>query len=98
MKKQIHKWPQNVLDKLDLVFVDAPFPCNGKSAVEGIFDPPYYEWFQFNEVIFFFKILFFHNLARHVRNILVSSIVCLSLLTCFCGTTTTTGIYGVHKL
>ncbi|WJX63306.1 hypothetical protein P8452_48211 [Trifolium repens] len=49
MKKQIHKWPQNVLDKLDLVFVDAPFPCNGKSDVEGIFDPPYYEWFQFNK-------------------------------------------------
>jgi hypothetical protein len=52
MKKQIHKWPQNVLDKLDLVFVDAPFPCNGKSDVEGIFDPPYYEWFQFNKVLF----------------------------------------------
>ena len=49
MKKQIHKWPQNVLDKLDLVFVDAPFPCKGKSAVEGIFDPPYYEWFGYNE-------------------------------------------------
>ncbi|KAL5102574.1 hypothetical protein RYX36_006901 [Vicia faba] len=49
MKKQIHKWPQNVLDKLDLVFVDAPFPCTGKSDVEGIFDPPYYEWFQFNK-------------------------------------------------
>jgi hypothetical protein len=52
MKKQIQKWPQNVLDKLDLVFVDAPFPCNGKSDVEGIFDPPYYEWFQFNKVLF----------------------------------------------
>ncbi|CAL5189468.1 unnamed protein product [Lathyrus oleraceus] len=49
MKKQIHKWPQNVLDKLDLVFADAPFPCTGKSDVEGIFDPPYYEWFQFNK-------------------------------------------------
>lgn len=61
MKKQIHKWPQNVLDKLDLVFVDAPFPCNGKSDVEGIFDPPYYEWFQFNEVIiiFYFSIFYY---------------------------------------
>ncbi|KEH25891.1 serine hydrolase [Medicago truncatula] len=49
MKKQIHKWPQNVLDKLDLVFVEAPFPCNDKSDVEDIFDPPYYEWFPFNE-------------------------------------------------
>ncbi|XP_004490394.1 uncharacterized protein [Cicer arietinum] len=49
MKKQIEKWPQDVLDKLDLVYVDAPFPCTGKSDVEGIFDPPYYEWFQFNK-------------------------------------------------
>ncbi|KAI4337641.1 hypothetical protein L6164_016028 [Bauhinia variegata] len=50
LKKQIHtKWPQWVLDKLDLVFVDAPFPSQGKSDVEGIFDPPYYEWFQFNK-------------------------------------------------
>ncbi|KAK7385358.1 hypothetical protein VNO78_31074 [Psophocarpus tetragonolobus] len=49
LKTQIHKWPQSVLDNFDLVFVDAPFPCQGKSDVEGIFDPPYYEWFQFNK-------------------------------------------------
>jgi hypothetical protein len=50
IKKQITgKWPESVLQKLDLVFVDAPFPCQGKSDVEGIFDPPYYEWFQFNK-------------------------------------------------
>ncbi|XP_021743625.1 dihydrofolate reductase-like [Chenopodium quinoa] len=49
MKKQIHKWPEFVCDKLDLVFPDAPFPAQGKSDVEGIFDPPYYEWFQFNK-------------------------------------------------
>ncbi|KAF6157967.1 hypothetical protein GIB67_015283 [Kingdonia uniflora] len=49
MKIQIGKWPQSVLDKLDLVFVDAPFPAEGKSDVEGIFDPPYYEWFQFDK-------------------------------------------------
>ncbi|KAG4963730.1 hypothetical protein AAZX31_14G165700 [Glycine max] len=49
LKTQLHKWPQSVLDNLDLVFVDAPFPCLGKSDVEGIFDPPYYEWFQFNK-------------------------------------------------
>lgn len=48
------KWPQSVLDKLDLVYVDAPFPCQGKSEVEGIFDPPYYEWFQFNKVRYIF--------------------------------------------
>lgn len=51
IKKQVTgKWPESVLEKLDLVFVDAPFPCQGKSDVEGIFDPPYYEWFQFNKV------------------------------------------------
>ncbi|TMW83388.1 hypothetical protein EJD97_001875 [Solanum chilense] len=50
LKKQIFdKWPIEVVDKLDLVFVDAPFPSQGKSEVEGIFDPPYYEWYQFNK-------------------------------------------------
>ncbi|XP_076941440.1 uncharacterized protein LOC143610992 [Bidens hawaiensis] len=49
LKTQLHKWPESVLQKLDFVFPDAPFPCNGKSEVEGIFDPPYYEWFQFNK-------------------------------------------------
>ncbi|CAH2078081.1 unnamed protein product, partial [Thlaspi arvense] len=49
MKIQLHKWPKSVIDRLDLVFLDAPFPCQGKSDVEGIFDPPYYEWFQFNK-------------------------------------------------
>ncbi|KAH0684859.1 hypothetical protein KY290_023763 [Solanum tuberosum] len=50
LKTQIFdKWPTQVVDKLDLVFVDAPFPSQGKSEVEGIFDPPYYEWFQFNK-------------------------------------------------
>ncbi|KAF1871413.1 hypothetical protein Lal_00020206 [Lupinus albus] len=47
-RKQMQKWPQSLLDNLDLVYVDAPFPCQGKSAVEGLFDPPYYEWFQYN--------------------------------------------------
>ncbi|KAJ4701413.1 Serine hydrolase FSH [Melia azedarach] len=48
-KKQMKKWPQQVLDKIDLVFPDGPYPAQGKSDVEGIFDPPYYEWFQFNK-------------------------------------------------
>lgn len=49
LKKQLTtKWPQSVLEKIDLVYVDAPFPCQGKSEVEGIFDPPYYEWFRFS--------------------------------------------------
>ncbi|XP_042036459.1 esterase AGAP003155-like [Salvia splendens] len=50
IRKQLTaKWPESVLDKLELVFADAPFPCQGKSQVEGIFYPPYYEWFQFNK-------------------------------------------------
>ncbi|CAI0453675.1 unnamed protein product [Linum tenue] len=50
LKKQLTiKWPESVLQNLDLVFVDAPYPAEGKSEVEGIFDPPYYEWFQFNK-------------------------------------------------
>lgn len=50
LKKQVvGKWNPAVVEKLDLVFVDAPFPCQGKSEVEGLFDPPYYEWFQFNK-------------------------------------------------
>ncbi|XP_043804581.1 esterase AGAP003155 isoform X2 [Manihot esculenta] len=49
LQKLILRWPEDVLEKLDLVFLDAPFPARGKSDVEGIFDPPYYEWFQGNE-------------------------------------------------
>ncbi|XP_020255851.1 esterase AGAP003155-like [Asparagus officinalis] len=50
MKKQIlGKWPDQVTARFDLVFADAPFPAEGKSDVDGIFDPPYYEWFQFDK-------------------------------------------------
>ncbi|XP_074369850.1 uncharacterized protein LOC141711351 isoform X2 [Apium graveolens] len=49
LKTQLQKWPQSVLDQLDLVFPDAPFPSIGKSGVEGFFDPPYYEWFNSNK-------------------------------------------------
>ncbi|XP_058006540.1 uncharacterized protein LOC110651117 isoform X2 [Hevea brasiliensis] len=49
LQKLVLRWPENVLEKLDLVFLDAPFPARGKSDVEGIFDPPYYEWFQANK-------------------------------------------------
>lgn len=51
MCTQMRKWPGHVLERLDLVFADAPFPAEGRSEVEGIFPPPYYEWFQFNKVI-----------------------------------------------
>lgn len=50
LKKQVGKWPASVLDQIDLDFIDAPFPAEGKSDVEGIFDPPYFEWFQFSPV------------------------------------------------
>ncbi|XP_047069110.1 esterase AGAP003155-like [Lolium rigidum] len=50
MRKQVvGKWPAEVTARLDLVFPDAPFPAEGKSDVDGIFDPPYYEWFQFDK-------------------------------------------------
>lgn len=47
METQMGKWDRRVLDLLDMVFPDAPYPAEGKSDVEGIFPPPYYEWFQF---------------------------------------------------
>lgn len=50
LKKQVGKWPDSVLEQLDLDFLDAPFPAEGKSDIEGIFDPPYFEWFQFSPV------------------------------------------------
>ncbi|PON84782.1 Serine hydrolase FSH [Trema orientale] len=43
------RWPETLLRKLDLVFLDAPYPARGESDVEGLFDPPYYEWFQANQ-------------------------------------------------
>jgi hypothetical protein len=33
------------------VFPDGIYPAGGKSEIEGIFPPPYFEWFQFNKVI-----------------------------------------------
>ncbi|KAB1214528.1 hypothetical protein CJ030_MR5G013429 [Morella rubra] len=49
LKKLIGRLPEAVLEKLDFDFLDAPFPAGGKSDVEGIYDPPYYEWWQANE-------------------------------------------------
>lgn len=50
LKKLISRWPESVLEKLDLMFLDAPFPAQGKSDVEGIYDPPFFEWFQADKV------------------------------------------------
>ncbi|MCO5587539.1 hypothetical protein L7F22_041489 [Adiantum nelumboides] len=44
-----NKWDKSLLQNLlDMNFLDAPFPCKGKSDIEGIFPPPFYEWFQYN--------------------------------------------------
>ncbi|XP_054824148.1 uncharacterized protein LOC129322110 isoform X1 [Prosopis cineraria] len=48
LHKLIGRLPDTVLQKLDLVFLDGPFPARGKSDVESIYDPPYFEWFQSN--------------------------------------------------
>eukprot|EP01018_Ginkgo_biloba_P039078 Gb_39255 [translate_table: standard] len=49
LHKQISKWDSSITEKLDMSFLDGPFPAGGKSDIEGIFPPPYYEWFQFNK-------------------------------------------------
>lgn len=48
METQLAKLDRSVLDLLDMVFLDGPYPAEGKSDVEGFFAPPYYEWFQFD--------------------------------------------------
>ncbi|XP_059624202.1 rhodanese-like domain-containing protein 6 isoform X2 [Cornus florida] len=49
LKKQVGRWPETALGKLDLVFVDGPYPARGRSDVERFYDPPYYEWYQINQ-------------------------------------------------
>ncbi|XVE83085.1 hypothetical protein DITRI_Ditri16bG0058800 [Diplodiscus trichospermus] len=50
LRKMLGKWPDTVLEKFDFDFLDAPFPARGKSDIEGLYDPPYYEWYRVNEV------------------------------------------------
>uniref|UniRef100_A0A9I9CZT6 Serine hydrolase domain-containing protein n=1 Tax=Cucumis melo TaxID=3656 RepID=A0A9I9CZT6_CUCME len=45
LRKQIQKWPTSVLHQFHFHFIDGPLPSQGKSDVEGIYDPPYFEWF-----------------------------------------------------
>lgn len=69
LKKQVERLPQDVLDKLDLVFLDAPFPARGKSDVEAFFDPPYYEWYQSSQVELkniYFYVIFCIVLVRKI--------------------------------
>lgn len=72
MRSQVvGKWPEEVIGRLDLVFPDAPFPAEGKSDVEGIFPPPYYEWFQFDKVLLHspFPNSQFHSLNFRLINV-----------------------------
>ncbi|KAH7860157.1 hypothetical protein Vadar_010020 [Vaccinium darrowii] len=49
LQTQLRRWPEALLGKLDLVFPNGPFPAQGKSDVDGFYDPPFYEWFQYSE-------------------------------------------------
>ncbi|GAY33421.1 hypothetical protein CUMW_007150 [Citrus unshiu] len=49
LQKQISKWDPSIFAHFDMEFPDGIFPAGGKSDIEGIFPPPYFEWFQFNK-------------------------------------------------
>ncbi|MED6163978.1 hypothetical protein PIB30_085185 [Stylosanthes scabra] len=51
LKKSImSRWPETIThEKLDLVFLKGKFPALGKSTIDGVSDPPYYEWFITDE-------------------------------------------------
>ncbi|GMY19925.1 dihydrofolate reductase-like [Fagus crenata] len=49
LQKQISKWDPSIFAQFDMVFPDGIFPAGGKSDIEGIFPPPYFEWFQFDK-------------------------------------------------
>ncbi|PIN05816.1 Phospholipase/carboxyhydrolase [Handroanthus impetiginosus] len=49
LKKQLSKWDPSILAHFDMDFPDGIYPAGGKSDIEGIFPPPYFEWFQFNK-------------------------------------------------
>ncbi|KAH0754480.1 hypothetical protein KY290_024750 [Solanum tuberosum] len=48
-KELVLGWPQFLLEKLDLVFLDGPFLLQDKVDAHDIFHPPYYEWFLSNK-------------------------------------------------
>ncbi|CAI9109041.1 OLC1v1008778C1 [Oldenlandia corymbosa var. corymbosa] len=45
LEKTLGKWPEFVLEKMDLVYIDAPFAADPSSFIER-FDSPHYMWFQ----------------------------------------------------
>ncbi|KAL5712598.1 hypothetical protein ACHQM5_014754 [Ranunculus cassubicifolius] len=50
LQSQINKkWDSSILSHFDMVFPDGTFPAREKSEIEGIFPPPYFEWFQFDK-------------------------------------------------
>uniref|UniRef100_A0A7N0TIY6 Serine hydrolase domain-containing protein n=1 Tax=Kalanchoe fedtschenkoi TaxID=63787 RepID=A0A7N0TIY6_KALFE len=49
LKKQISKWDPSIFADFDLDFPDGAYPAGGKSDIETIFPPPYFEWFQFEK-------------------------------------------------
>jgi len=49
LQKQIIRWDSSITEKLDMCFLDGPYPAQGKSEIEKIFPPPYFEWFQFEK-------------------------------------------------
>nr|CAD1833179.1 unnamed protein product [Ananas comosus var. bracteatus] len=49
LQQQISKWDPSILQEFDLVFPDGLFPAGGKSDIEDVFPPPYFEWYQFNK-------------------------------------------------
>ncbi|WCJ19842.1 hypothetical protein M5689_002116 [Euphorbia peplus] len=49
LQKQISKWDSSIFAQFHLDFPNGIFPAGGKSEIEGIFPPPYFEWFQYNE-------------------------------------------------
>ncbi|KDP44791.1 hypothetical protein JCGZ_01291 [Jatropha curcas] len=49
LQKQISKWDPSILAHFDLDFPNGIFPAGGKSDIDGIFPPPYFEWFQYNQ-------------------------------------------------
>ncbi|KAI3841907.1 hypothetical protein MKX03_031087 [Papaver bracteatum] len=55
------KWPDPILQNMDLVFIDAPFPSLDKPTIKGfvgvddLFDPPFYDWFHFDQEFMEYK-------------------------------------------
>ncbi|KAK3010513.1 hypothetical protein RJ639_011004 [Escallonia herrerae] len=49
LQKQLSKWDLSIFHHFDLDFPNGKYPAGGKSDIEGIFPPPYFEWFQFDK-------------------------------------------------